>query len=106
MNAKKIYLMDKSLEVENIPNKEKYIAKSYKKNGGILYFDEDDPDDGFGAIINDLQNAEQVQLFTSKDKIKATIEFLNELKFSVENSVLTLVFKNDKNVWTETNYEF
>lgn len=106
MNAKKIYLMDKSLEVENIPNKEKYIAKSYKKNGGILYFDEDDPDDGFGAIINDLQNAEQVQLFTSKDKMKATIEFLNELKFSVEKAMLTLVFKNKEDEWTRVAYKF
>jgi hypothetical protein len=74
----------------------KFIAKAYTENGNILYFDDDDKDDGFSDIISDLNNGMETFLLARKNKIRAVWEFIEELKFSVENGKLHLVFTDSK----------
>ena len=87
MNKNNIYIIDRSLKIDNCISKAKYIASSYNEKGEIQYYEEDQSEDGFRDIIKDLQSKKEVILYTSQKRMKATLEFLNELKFSVEENL-------------------
>jgi len=106
MNKIKTYCIDKSMELDKRISNIKYIAKSYNEKGEIQYYEEDQPEDGFRDIIKDLQAKKVVILYTSQKRMKATLEFLNELKFSVEATILTIIFKDEEHKWTEVKYEY
>ena len=97
--------MDRS--VKGISNEQtiKYIAKSYKSNGDIVYYKDGEKDDGFADIIEDLQKGNNTFLISNKDRMKATFEFLEELKFSVENATLKIIFK-DNMITEEITFSF
>ena len=104
-NQQNIYAIDKStLGVENMKSI-KYIAKSYKKNGEIIYYEDGEKEDGFSNIIQSLNQGEETYLYANKDKLKPTFEFIEELKFSVENAKLRIIFR-DEDKTEEVSFSF
>lgn len=95
METEKVYAMDKQTPGAGENKNIKFIAKSYKPDGNIIYYEDNEVEDGFSEIIKDLKNGNDTSLFFSKDKIKATLDFIEELKFSVENAKLKLIFKQN-----------
>ena len=83
----------------------KYIVKGYTRKGDILYFDEGDNEDGFGDFIKELEITKSAALFIPENSLQATLEFLNELKHSIENARLTLIF-NNKRCWKKIVFTF
>jgi len=106
MESENYYLMDRSIQPYNNKKQKKYIAKSYDNNGNIQYFDENEPEDGFNHIIKDLEQRKHTILYTSQKRMKATLEFLNELKFSVKNTTLILKFRDEQNVKRDITHVF
>ena len=105
MSGNKTYAMDKQTPGASKTKNIKYIAKSYKPNGDIIYYKDGENADGFSSIIEDLQSGNETLLLSNKSKMKATFEFLEELKYSVENTTLKILFK-DKDTTEEVVFSF
>lgn len=99
------FALDKHTVVLCETNNIKYIAKKYTSKGGIIYFKENTIEDGFGPIINELENFKKAELFVPENNLQAVLEFLQELKHSVKNAQLTLKYYN-KRYWKEIIFQF
>ena len=92
------FALDKHTVVLCEANNIKYIAKKYTSKGGIIYFKDNTTEDGFGSLINELENFKKAELFVPENN-------LQELKHSVQNAQLTLKYHNTR-YWKEIIFQF
>lgn len=83
----------------------KYIVQNYAKNGQIIYFQEETTEDGFRDIIHQLSQFKKAELIVPENNLQAVLEFLQELKHSVENARLTLKFYTAQH-WKKITFHF
>ena len=99
------FALDKHTSVLGEAKHLKYIAKKYTSKGGIIYYKENTIEDGFGALIYELENLKKAELFVPENNLQAVLEFLQELKHSVKNAQLTLKYYT-KRYWKEIIFQF
>jgi uncharacterized protein YlbG (UPF0298 family) len=99
------FALDKQTVVYRETDTIKYIAKRYTSEGGIIYYKENTIEDGFGALIYELENLKKAELFVPENNLQAVLEFLQELKHSVKNAQLTLKYYNQR-YWKEIIFQF
>ena len=99
------FALDKQTVVYRETGAIKYIAKKYTSEGGIIYFKENNNEDGFGSLINELDEFKKAELFVPENNLQAVLEFLQELKHSVQNAQLTLKYYNTQH-WKKITFQF
>jgi hypothetical protein len=99
------FALDKQTVVYRETDSIKYIVKNYTSQGGIIYFKENNNEDGFGSLINELDKSKKAELFVPENNLQAVLEFLQELKHSVKNARLTLKYHNTR-YWKEIIFQF
>ncbi|UAM97256.1 hypothetical protein K8354_13130 [Polaribacter litorisediminis] len=99
------FALDKQTVVYKETDSIKYIAKKYTSEGSIIYFKENNHEDGFASLINELDQFKNAELFVPENNLQAVLEFLQELKHSVKNARLTLKYCNNQR-WKKITFQF
>lgn len=99
------FVLDKTTPKLKTRKNTKYMIKTYSKKGKIIFFEEENIEDGFNGIISQLTEYNKAELFVPVHNLKAILEFLDELKHSVQNAQLTLKFYQ-QNSWHKVTFQF
>ncbi|QXP70759.1 hypothetical protein H0I29_01290 [Polaribacter sp. R2A056_3_33] len=99
------FALDKQTMVYKESDAIKYIAKKYTSNGSIIYFKENNNEDGFGSLINELDEFKKAELFVPENNLQAVLEFVQELQHSVQNAQLTLKYYTPQH-WKKITFQF